>query len=146
MDSTVRNIINQHAATQADATYLITPQTQQTMSYGELQQHARELSQQLVAQGIGKGDKVAMLLDNGYWTVVIMLGVMYSGAVIVPMNAVAGESVLNYVLDHSDAQLLFVSPHYAEKYTEIIDSTPDHIAVISVDNTGFGPDALSNNN
>ncbi|CAA6801447.1 MAG: Unknown protein, partial [uncultured Thiotrichaceae bacterium] len=143
MNKTVRNIIDQHAATQADSTYLITPQTEQTMRYGELQQHARELSQQLIAQGIGKGEKVAMLLDNGYWSVAIMLGVMYSGAVIVPMNTVAGESALNYALDHSDAQLLFVSPHYAKKYAQLIDNMLGRMAMILVDNADFNPAILN---
>ncbi|MGB1009872.1 MAG: AMP-binding protein [Thiolinea sp.] len=117
---TVREMIDQHAQQQPERSFLITPEAQQVMTYAGLQQHARELAQQLTARGIGKGDKIAMLMDNGYQTVVLMLGAMYAGVVIVPMNAVAGGSVLEYVLEHSDARLLFVSEHYAGKFPELL--------------------------
>ncbi len=117
---TVRELIDHHAATQAERTFLVTPETPPAMRYADLQQHAQALAQQLQARGIKRGDKIAMLLDNGYQTVVLMLGAMYAGVVIVPLNAVAGASVLDYVLSHSDARLLLVSAHYAAQFPELI--------------------------
>ena len=36
-----------------------------------------------------------------------MLGIMYSGMIQVPLNLIAGEEQLSYVIDHSDAQIIF---------------------------------------
>lgn len=135
--STLRELIDLQASTRPEQTYLVTPETDQQMSYGQLQLHAQAFSLHLQQAGIQKGDKVAMLLDNGYWTVAIMLGTMYAGAVIVPMNAVAGASVLDYVLDHSDSQLLFVSPHYQEKYSALVGTAASKMTVSIVDQSSF---------
>ncbi|MGB1310887.1 MAG: AMP-binding protein [Leucothrix sp.] len=135
--ATLRELIDLQASFRPNQTYLITPETDQQMSYAQLQQHAQDFSQQLAQAGIGKGDKVAMLLDNGYWTVAIMLGAMYSGAVIVPMNAVAGASVLEYVLDHSDSRMLFVSPHYQDKYPKLVKTASAAMPVSVVEQSCF---------
>ena len=135
--ATLRELIDLQAKFRSRQIYLITPETDQSMTYTELQSHAQDFSQRLQQDGIQKGDKVAMLLDNGYWTVAIMLGAIYAGAVIVPMNAVAGASVLDYVLDHSDSQMLFVSPNYQEKYPQLIAKAEKAITVSIVDHSTF---------
>jgi len=135
--ATLRELIDLQAQFRPRQTYLITPETDQSMTYAQLQTHAQDFSQRLLQDSIQKGDKVAMLLDNGYWTVAIMLGAMYAGAVIVPMNAVAGSSVLDYVLDHSDSRMLFVSPYYQEKYPELVAKAEAKISVSLVDNRNF---------
>ena len=135
--ATLRELIDHQAQTRGEQTYLITPDTDQIMSYVQLQEQAQAFAQQLKQADIQRGDKVAMLLDNGYWTVAIMLGAMYAGAVIVPMNAVAGASVLDYVLDHSDSRLLFVSPFYEEKYAPLVASAKSRMPVLVVDQERF---------
>ena len=135
--ATLRELVDLQARARPEQIYLVTPETEQTMSYAQLQTHVQEFNQQLQQAGIVKGDKVAMLLDNGYWTVAIMLGAMYSGVVIVPMNAVAGASVLDYVLEHSDSKLLFISPLYQEKYPELVKTATERMPVTVVEQTSF---------
>ena len=135
--ATLRELIDLQAKFRSKQIYLITPETNQSMTYAQLRTHAQDFSNMLQHAGIQKGDKVAMLLDNGYWTVAIMLGAMYSGAVIVPMNAVAGASVLDYVLDHSDSRLLFVSPLYRDKYPELVAKAAQSMTVSTVDDNNF---------
>ena len=144
--ATLRELIDLQAKVRPEQTYLITPETDRSMSYAQLQNHSQAFSLKLQQAGIAKGDKVAMLLDNGYWTVAIMLGAMYCGAVIVPMNAVAGSSILDYVLDHSDARMLFVSPHYQEKYPALIETATAKMTVTMVDQANFTFNSGSFNN
>jgi len=43
-----------------------------------------------------------------------MLGIMYSGMIQVPLNIVAGDEQLSYVVNHSDAKIIFVSSKYLD--------------------------------
>ena len=62
---------------------------------------------------------------------------MYSGRVIVPLNAVAGESALSYVIEHSDSRLILVDDGYRKQFATILESLPTGVRLISTDlNTG----------
>ena len=65
---TLRHYVNLRAREQPDAPYLIAPETGATLSYGQLQQNSRDLGRFLLQRGLGKGDKVALMLHNGYQT------------------------------------------------------------------------------
>lgn len=130
---TVRDIIENNFDTQPHTPFLITPETSAAMSYAHLHEHSTEIAGQLDAMGIGEGEKVAFLLPNGYWTAALFLGVMHSGRVIVPLNAVSGDSALTYVLDHSDSRVIFVSDEFAEKFASVLDELPDTVQLIRTD-------------
>ena len=74
----------------------------------------------------------------GAWTALLYFGVMAKGRVIVPLNAVAGSVQLEYVLNHSDAEVVFVSPEYADKLTPLLDRISRSIEVIVL-NEQHGP-------
>ena len=128
--NTVNQFVDRHAATQPDRPFLIAPESGQVMSFAMLREHARSIAAQLDALGVGRGEKVAFLLPNGYWTCTIFLGVMYSGRVIVPLNAVSGDAALAYVIEHSDCRLLFVDVGYAEKFRRVLADLPDGVQII----------------
>ena len=83
--------------------------------------------------GVGPGAKVAFLLDNGYWTAQLFLGVMAAGRVIVPLNAVSGTRQLEHVLGHSDAEVVFVSETYRERLAELMAAVDREIRVVPLD-------------
>ena len=62
-----------------------------------------------------------------------MLGVMYSGRVIVPLNAVAGDSALSYVIDHSDCRAIFVDAKFREQFAGVLAALPVAVRVIDID-------------
>ena len=88
------------------------------------------MGRQLDRLGLPQGAKVAFLLNNGYWTLQLFLGVMSSSRVIVPLNAVAGTVQLVHVLDHSDSEVVFVAPEYRDKLAEIMAQIERPIRVI----------------
>ena len=135
--NSVRELIDTQAQARAEQTFLVVPETGFELSYGGLQQTVGELGGRLASLGIPKGGKVAFMLDNGLWTTKLFLGAMYAGRVIVPLNAVAGESQLEHVLDHCDCEVLFVSGKYLEKLRPAIEKLDRAIRVIPTDeNTG----------
>jgi long-chain acyl-CoA synthetase len=112
---TVRARIEQHADASPDREFLIAPESGDSLSFAQLKMAADDVGQQLDQLGLPQGAKVAFLLNNGYWTLRLFLGVMSSNRIIVPLNAVAGTVQLVHVLDHSDSEVVFVAPEYRDK-------------------------------
>jgi len=135
---TVKGYIDRHAEIQGDRVFLVDPDTGLEITYGALQQRVGEVDRHLTAMEVASGAKVAFLLDNGAWTATIFLGVMASNRVIVPLNAVAGTVQLQYVLDHSDAEVVFVSDTYRGRLDELLAAVDREIRVIAV-NGDSGP-------
>ncbi len=131
--TTIRNLIDQRAADHPERTFIVAPETNAAMSYGELLAHMLDISAMLEAMEIQHQDKVAFLLPNGYWTAALFLGVPYSGRVIVPLNAVAGPDQLAYVIEHSDCKAIFVAQELLEKFSAVLRAIPSHITLIMTD-------------
>jgi acyl-CoA synthetase (AMP-forming)/AMP-acid ligase II len=131
--STIRALIDRYAEQQPDVPFLIAPEPDLVMSYAKLREHALEISRHLDELGIMKGEKAAFLLPNGYWTATLMLGVMYSGRVIVPLNAVAGDSALSYVIDHSDCRAIVVDAKFREQFAGVLAALPAAVRIIDID-------------
>ena len=110
MFHTVRDAVDAQAAVRPDAVYLIAPETGRTMTFAQLQRASRRLANWLAAQGIARGEKVALLMHNGYQTCRLFIGVMYAGYCVTPLNLLAHPAQLHYVLDHCDARIVFAAP------------------------------------
>jgi len=136
---TVRECIERHADATPDRTFLIAPDVDRSLSFAELKSSVDDVGSRLDRLGLGQGAKVAFLLNNGYWTLRLFLGVMASNRIIVPLNAVAGTVQLVHVLDHSDSEVVFVAPEYREKLEEIMAQVSRPIRVIETTDEA-GPD------
>ena len=97
---TVRDLIDRMAGAQPDDVFLISPETGRVLTFQGLREQAHWLHWRFRQMGLGSGDKVAFLMDNGLFTAQLFLGAMYSGFVSVPLNVRAGVSQLSYSLDH----------------------------------------------
>jgi fatty-acyl-CoA synthase len=86
---------------------IVTPTAR--LTYGELREQARAVARGLVAEGAGKGSRVALLLPNGPQWVVAFFGCGIIGALPVAVNSLVGEDDLEYMLHHSDTQYLITS-------------------------------------
>ena len=135
---TIRACIERHADATPGREFLIAPESAQSLNFGQLKDAADEIGRRLDGLGVGQGAKVAFLLNNGYWTTRLFLGVMASNRVIVPLNAVAGNVQLVHVLGHSDAEVVFVAPAYRDKLAEIMARVERPIRVIET-TEGEGP-------
>ena len=141
--TTVKDLIERNARSQPDKTFLIAPETGQALSYKELQQHVRDIGRYLDESRVCRGEKVALLLPNGFWTTVLMLGIVYSGRVLVPLNAVSGDAALEYVIEHSDTNMILLNEEFRAQFRKVIDKLPDSIALISTD-VDQGPEWTAN--
>lgn len=130
---TIRAHLDHRAATQPDRAYLVAPETGEILTYGELQRHARALTAQLLALGLRPGDKVSLMMGNGYQTAALLLGVMYGGFTVAPINLLSQPSQLRYVLDHSDTRVVFASSGEIDRLREAIAGVGREIQIIEAD-------------
>ena len=142
MTSTIQSIINQRAEESPDRPFVIDPDAGLSMSFGELKERCRQFGNFLDSRNISPGDHVSFLSDNGYWTVVIMLGTIYSGRVAVPLNAVASIGNLAHVLVDSKTRTVFVSKKYRKMLDEIVSGLNKDFDLIHL-GMKSGPDSFN---
>jgi long-chain acyl-CoA synthetase len=130
---TIREYVDRRAAEQPDAPYVIAPETGAILTYGELQRGSRGLTHVLSARGLRKSDKVALMLHNSYQTARLLIGTMYGGYTVVPLNLLAQRSQLEYVLGHSDTRLVFTSAELEPRLREALSNVERNIAVVVID-------------
>lgn len=131
----VRSVLDMRADTTPDAIFLIDPDKGETLTYAQTRQRARAVAGYLLKRGIEPGVSIAYAMPNSINTVICLLGGLYGGYLTTAVNLVAGRDVIAYVLDHSEAQLVFVEEASARivetalavspATTEMVDVTPD---------------------
>jgi long-chain acyl-CoA synthetase len=94
------------------------------LSYGELQRLSSAFGAALVAQGVKKGDRVALLLPNSPQAVIAQLGAWKAGAIVAPMNALYTESELEHGLNEIGAETVVVLNPFYGKVKALQSRTP----------------------
>jgi len=143
---TIRYHVDRQAREQPDAPYLIAPETGRTLTYGKLERDSVELGRYLLAAGLARGDKVAFMLHNGYQAARLLIGTMYAGFTVSPLNLLAQRSQLAYVLDHSDSRLVFTSMEHVAALQAALSDVKRPIKVVPIDPDAenvFGSEPLS---
>ena len=82
------------------------------ITYAELDAAANRIANLLIALGVAKGTKVALLMDNCILHVALFLGITRAGAVLVPINPRYSAEEMTRVVDHSDATVLIFAADY----------------------------------
>ena len=137
--STIRALIDSMAESRPDAVYLLSPEARLDWTFEELRRQSNRLGRKLMDLGFVAGDKIAFMMDNGVFTAGLFLGAMYGGFVPVPINVRAGRSQLSYMLEHSDAKVVFVSGEYQQLIEELKGEVGRDMVVILAD-VDHGPE------
>lgn len=72
-------------------------------SYETLQKNANQLSNALVAKGVKRGDRVAIVLPQSFACAVAYIACFQMGAVAVPLSKLFGEDAVNFRMKNSGA-------------------------------------------
>ncbi len=94
------------------------------MTWRQFDNAANQFANLLLARGIGKGDKVVVLLMNCLEWLPIYFGVLKTGAVAVPMNFRYTAEEIEYGLKLSEARGLVFGPEFIGRIETIIDRIP----------------------
>jgi acyl-CoA synthetase (AMP-forming)/AMP-acid ligase II len=85
------------------------------LSYREFERQVRALARGLLAAGVGKGTRVAVLMANRPEWAVASFAVGLVGGVLIPVNTFATPVEREYMLRHSDAAWLLMQPRLLKR-------------------------------
>lgn len=77
----------------------------QSWTFGQLQTAANRLSRVLQAQGVQRGDRVAIVLPQRFETAVAYMAVLQMGAVAMPLSMLFGPEALSFRINDSQARV-----------------------------------------
>ncbi len=135
---TVRDIIDGCADRAPNQIFLIDPTSRQTVTFRDLRDAARSVATRLQAEGYEPGDRIAYAMENGADVVRVLLGAMYGGFVATAINLVSGQSTISYVLEHSEARVVFVDDDTADLVAQATADFARPPRVVSISQDWFG--------
>ena len=109
---TIPELMRQRAEEHQDETFIIFED--QTFGYRTIQENCCRVAANLAARGIGKGDKIVLLMGNCMEFLYLFLGVGRIGAVIVPINPMLKPDEIAYIANNSDATTIITVPEFAQ--------------------------------
>lgn len=116
----------------------------QKLTVGGLYDQVRQTAARLSIQGISRGDRVAVMLDNHLDNLVLFFALIWVGAVHVPVNTRLRHASLDYVIEHAEPRMIVVEESFSGLFADIsgADGIPVRTRRLS---TGFdwgceGPD------
>jgi acyl-CoA synthetase (AMP-forming)/AMP-acid ligase II len=104
-----------------------------SISYGEAEVASNRLARWLVANGVRRGDRVALILPNGIPFIVGELAILRLGAVKVPLNIRFAVPEVLYALADCEPAALIATTDYAERVQAERSRLPSLIAMVAVD-------------
>ena len=112
-DQTLLDVMSATVSRRPDHTALIFKGTR--MSYARLEEQTNTFGAALVALGVAKGDRVALLLPNSPQSIIAQLGAWKAGAIVSPINPLYTAYELENALNEIGAQTVVVLTSFYEK-------------------------------
>ena len=103
-----------HAAATPDRPAIVMAGSGATLTYAELEARSNRVAQLLRAQGLVRGDTIAIWLDNCLDFLALCWGAQRSGLVFVAMSTKLGAEEAAYIVADSGAQAVFAGARFAD--------------------------------
>jgi long-chain acyl-CoA synthetase len=102
-------------------------------TYSETRKQVYEFAAGLMTIGVEKGDRVSLISEGRNSWVIGELGVLYSGAINVPLSVKLNPEEVKFRLMHSESKMVMVSAGQLWKIKEIIGDCPSIEKIIVFD-------------
>ncbi len=106
---------------------------QQRVKYKELNADVNRLGRALNALGVGKNDKVGVLMPNCPEFVMGVFAALKAGAVFVALNGLLSGRELTYVINNSDTKVIIAAPPYDELLAMLKPQLPQVQYILTLD-------------
>jgi acetyl-CoA synthetase len=105
----------------------------QSLSFGDLAWQSSKLANALKAKGVGRGDRVALLLPQSFETAIAHVAIYKLGAIAVPLALLFGVEALEYRLQTAGVKAIITNSPGLAKVARIRGRLPDLDLIVSVD-------------
>ena len=99
-------------------------------TFWELKRLSNQLSNALIAHGIGRGDRVGILLPQCPETAISHIAIYKIGAIAIPLFTLFGPEALQYRLSNSEAKAIITNSENLQKILSIKDQLPNLEVII----------------
>jgi long-chain acyl-CoA synthetase len=119
-------------------------ETYQGQSYSEVKERVHACAAGLMSIGINKGDRIALIAEGRNDWVVAELGMLYAGAINVPISVKLDElSDLKFRLLHSEARVVIISGGHVHKIRAIENDLPELETIVILDGDPKSEDEMT---
>src|SRR5690606_21273738 len=132
-----------HRTLQQKPHHLATRYCGRQTSFGQLADRVARLASALRAQGIQKGDRVAMLAQNSDRYLEYLLATWWLGAAVNPVNTRWSTPEIAYSLNDCASRALIVDDAFVDRALELQTLAPCVQTLIHVGENGAAPGLLS---
>src|SRR5664280_1610126 len=108
------------------------------ISYGALRETSNRLANVLRAQGIARGDRVAIFLPQAPEVAAAHIAIYKLGAIALPIAILFGPDALSYRLQNSGAKALLTNAQGLAKLADVRAQAPELTCVLSIDGEADG--------
>jgi long-chain acyl-CoA synthetase len=102
-------------------------------TYGETRKQVYEFAAGLLRLGIKKGDRLSLISEGRNSWVIGEMGILYTGAVNVPLSVKLNPDEIKFRISHSGARMILVSSIQYQKFKTIIEECPSLEKIIHFD-------------
>lgn len=94
------------------------------VNYGEIEIKSNQLANFIKSEGIERGDRVAILLENSFNYIIAYYAILKTGGVTVALNTETKKDGLVYLLNDSDAKAIITQQRYSRELLPALNNTP----------------------
>jgi acetyl-CoA synthetase len=133
------DLVRKHEDRDAVALYQSYPDgREESFTFAEVDALSNRLANGLAAMGVGRGDRVAVVVPQKPENLLTHLACWKLGAISVPLSILFGTDAIRYRLDHSGAAAVVVDESARETIDAARADCPDLAHVLEVDGPGNG--------
>ena len=99
------------------------------LTWSEVDVVLNQCANGLLSSDLGNDHRIAVFAENSIETAVANLGGLIGGASVVPVNFHLNADEVNYILNDSDARILFVGPETVERGIEAAFNSNIHTVI-----------------
>ena len=104
-----------------------------TFSYGQMYEASLEVAQGLASLGVGRGQRVVMMLGNRTEFLLSWFGAALTGATIVPINPEWKAETLSYILTDAEPTIMILTEDLLSGVNEVLPQLPSLKALVVLD-------------
>lgn len=107
---------------------------EEVLTYSQLDQLVNKTAQTLLAKGLQKGERVAVLSRNSMDFAILNFALAKAGVIMVPINFMLNKEDVAYILGHAEVSACFVAPEFqqlVEEGLELAGISPKLLSLIS---------------
>jgi acyl-CoA ligase (AMP-forming) (exosortase A-associated) len=123
MGGLVHHLLQKSAAALPDRNALV--DAKRTLTYSEMAACVDGFASQLLAAGVGRGERVAVYAEKRFEVVATMFAAAQAGAVFVPINPALKAEQVGHILNDCNVRMLATTADRLAALQEIIGACPD---------------------